>query len=171
MPDSLYKKLQNKLLNKPVIAYTLLALAIIGGIAQFGQSVLPFYKSLWGKNLKAEENSLMTEHLVIEAKIRPLYFVERQHELESESSTRLEQYAEILKKIKFQRLIIEGHSSVLEPNANYPLSRYRARAIGEALIKAGIPSLKIEVVGYGAEAASKNTTEGYQNNGVIRIIW
>lgn len=84
-----------------------------------------------------------------------------------ESVERLDSVVEYMTYKKSARIEVSGHSdNVGAPKTNKALSKKRAQACREYLIKKGIDGSRIEAVGYGDEhpLASNDSEEGRQKN-------
>jgi outer membrane protein OmpA-like peptidoglycan-associated protein len=78
-----------------------------------------------------------------------------------------------LKKIKFQKLFVDGYADNSGGNStNNILSRKRAEAVKRELVKNGIPAKKIQARAYGSSKpiASNNTRSGRIQNRRVEIL-
>ncbi|MDR2191821.1 MAG: OmpA family protein [Endomicrobium sp.] len=78
-----------------------------------------------------------------------------------------------LKKIKFNKLYVDGYTDNLGGNAqNNRLSRKRAAAVRQELIKNAIPAKKIQARAYGSSnpIAQNNTKNGRIQNRRVEIL-
>jgi len=72
------------------------------------------------------------------------------YDLKPESKIALDQIVEYLKSITYQKIIVEGHTdNVGSYSYNLELSRKRAASVANYLIKKGVSSKIIKIVGYG----------------------
>lgn len=94
----------------------------------------------------------------------PVRFGAGEGTLAPESQAVLDELADVAKRCFPARIEIAGRAdSAGSPNANLTLSRSRARAVADYLVKAGVPADRIEAVGYGENhppAASKDEGAG-----------
>ena len=72
------------------------------------------------------------------------------YNLKPESKIALDQIVEYLKSITYQKIIVEGHTdNIGSYSYNLELSRKRADSVANYLIKKGVSSKSINIVGYG----------------------
>jgi outer membrane protein OmpA-like peptidoglycan-associated protein len=86
---------------------------------------------------------------------------------------KLRDVAKALKDQGFKKIVVEGHTdSRGSATQNEDLSRGRAESVRTYLVSQGIPSDKIEAVGFGSRrAVSENeTAEGRANNRRVEIV-
>lgn len=84
----------------------------------------------------------------------------------------LSEKADELKAIKYNRLIVTGHTdSTGDAAVNQRLSEKRAKTVGDYLIDEGVPANKIVTVGKGSSEpiASNATAEGRKTNRRVNI--
>jgi peptidoglycan-associated lipoprotein len=100
---------------------------------------------------KAEEKKAM-EQVVKTISANKIYFDFDSFELKPEARAILQQKAELLKKYKNLRLVIEGHCDERGTEEyNLALGERRARAAYEFLILLGVESNRLQIVSYGEE--------------------
>jgi OmpA-OmpF porin, OOP family len=81
--------------------------------------------------------------------------------LRKEAQPVLLQIAAVIKRCGSRRIEIAGHTdSTGSPAFNEALSKNRAKAVADALVKTGIPMTRLQVAGYGpAKPVATNDTE------------
>ncbi|WP_457571640.1 peptidoglycan-associated lipoprotein Pal [Desulfovulcanus sp.] len=100
---------------------------------------------------KAEKKKAI-EQAVETISANKIYFDFDSFELKPEARTILQQKAELLKKYKNLRLVIEGHCDERGTEEyNLALGERRARAAYEFLILLGVESNRMQIVSYGEE--------------------
>ena len=93
--------------------------------------------------------------------------------LSKESKKNIEQIARQLKKMKYSRLTIEGHTDITgRMKYNKVLSESRAKSVYTELIKYGIPARKMKYVGfaYFLPATSNDTSESRRLNRRVEVF-
>ena len=84
-------------------------------------------------------------------------------ELKEQAKRDIKKMAQDIKNYEFRKITIEGHTdSTGSKELNKRLSEARARAVYDEFIKHGIPSYKMEYVGFGSSMprATNATPEG-----------
>jgi outer membrane protein OmpA-like peptidoglycan-associated protein len=100
-------------------------------------------------------------------------FVTGKWELLPTAQDKLSDVAKALKDQGYKHIVVEGHTdSVGSAKDNLELSRKRAEAVREHLVKQGIDGSKIEAKGIGKErpVADNGTPEGRANNRRVELI-
>lgn len=85
----------------------------------------------------------------------------------------IKQISSAIKKIKYTKIYVDGYTDNRGDNAfNNRLSRARANAVRNELIKNGVPSKKVQARAYGSikPIASNDTSAGRVQNRRIEII-
>ena len=100
---------------------------------------------------KAEEKKAL-EQVAETISVNKIYFDFDSFELKPEARALLQEKAELLKKYKNLRLVIEGHCDERGTEEyNLALGERRARAAYEFLILLGVESNRMQIVSYGEE--------------------
>lgn len=100
-------------------------------------------------------------------------FATGKQELLPIAQDKLGEVAKALKDQGFKKIVVEGHTdSRGSATQNEDLSRGRAESVRAYLVSRGIPSDKIEAVGYGSRrpVADNETPEGRANNRRVEIV-
>jgi outer membrane protein OmpA-like peptidoglycan-associated protein len=100
-------------------------------------------------------------------------FVTGKWELLPTAQDKLNDVAKALKDQGYKHIVVEGHTdSVGSAKDNLELSRKRAEAVRDHLVKQGIDASKIEAKGIGKErpVADNGTAEGRANNRRVELI-
>ena len=93
--------------------------------------------------------------------------------IKSESMSIVEQIATLLKNNPDLNLSIEGHTdNVGTPQANKTLSEQRAKAVGAAVVAAGVDAARLSALGWGQEKpiADNRSEEGRAKNRRVEIV-
>jgi outer membrane protein OmpA-like peptidoglycan-associated protein len=101
------------------------------------------------------------------------YFESGSYEIDANLKKYLKNVSAELKKIKFQKLFVDGYTDNLGGNAqNNGLSRKRAQAVKLELVKNGLPAKKIQARAYGSSnpIASNDALSGRIQNRRIEIL-
>jgi outer membrane protein OmpA-like peptidoglycan-associated protein len=101
------------------------------------------------------------------------YFEDGSYEIDDNLKKYLQNVSLRLKKIKFNKLLVDGYTDNLGDNSqNNRLSRKRADGVKRELVKNGISSKKIQVRAYGSSnpIAQNNTKNGRIQNRRIEIL-
>jgi outer membrane protein OmpA-like peptidoglycan-associated protein len=96
-----------------------------------------------------------------------------QYQLRAEAQEVLDNVANFIKERTHKDISVEGHTDNRGDKAyNQRLSKKRAKAVTEALVKRGVPAKRLQVVGYGMErpVASNETASGQQKNRRVEIF-
>ncbi|MCA1732567.1 MAG: OmpA family protein, partial [Acidobacteria bacterium] len=102
-----------------------------------------------------------------------IFFDTGKAELKSGSRTTIDRLAEQLRLNERITVVVEGHTdSTGSEEMNHALSHRRATAVKDALVAAGVPAERIQVVGKGETApiATNNTAAGRQQNRRVEIV-
>ena len=99
--------------------------------------------------------------------LRDLNFTSGTAEITAESKRTLKEVARVLKAYSNARVMLQGHTdNVGSPDSNYALSRDRADAAQDALIRLGIAPARLTTAGLGADRplASNDSAAGRRRN-------
>jgi outer membrane protein OmpA-like peptidoglycan-associated protein len=102
-----------------------------------------------------------------------IYFHTNKATLQEISNEPLNQLADILNKYPNAKLTIEGHTDNTGSNAyNLTLSKNRAQAVVDYLVKKGIAATRLNAVGFGEDkpVTTNNTAEGRTLNRRVELI-
>jgi outer membrane protein OmpA-like peptidoglycan-associated protein len=103
-----------------------------------------------------------------------ILFETGQSQLRSGVQEVLDNVAKLIQDRTTKDISIEGHTDNRGEKAyNQRLSEKRAKAVFDALVKRGVPSERLRMVGYGMErpVASNETPEGQQKNRRVEIFF
>ncbi|MEP6535958.1 MAG: OmpA family protein [Bryobacteraceae bacterium] len=93
--------------------------------------------------------------------------------IKPESQELIGKAAELLKRSPVQRVSLEGHTDFVgNPETNKILSKARAQAVADALVKLGVDPQRLAVAGYGQERplGDNKTDEGRAKNRRIELV-
>ncbi|MEK7358409.1 MAG: OmpA family protein, partial [Bdellovibrionota bacterium] len=104
----------------------------------------------------------------IQIKVDPIYFSMGRAEIKRESHKTLDSLIKTLKDLSaITKLRIEGYTDTVgAPDRNLKLSRERAEAVYNYLVKGGVEAARLEWEGYGQERplVSNETDQGRRTN-------
>ena len=120
-------------------------------------SIKPFLKNVDLSPIKTGERIVL----------KNVFFDSRSYSLKSESTTELNKLYDLLKKNKNLRIEIGGHTdNIGDDDYNMKLSKDRARAVMDYLVKKGIDKSRLSAKGYGEThpVGDNSTDEGRAQN-------
>ncbi len=122
-----------------------------------------------GENIESLKKNILLDPIKIDAytKLNNIFFNTNEYKLEDKSKTELKKVTQFIKANPDLRVEISGHTdNVGSKEYNQSLSEKRARSVYEFLLEQGIPPVKLEVKGFGADKplVENNTPENRQLN-------
>lgn len=94
-------------------------------------------------------------------------------ELNSETTEKLKQLAQVLRDIGIHRIVVEGHTdNVGSSQYNEALSKKRAQVVANELVKSGFTqdAIQVRAMGFTKPVAANNTEQGRRENRRVSLI-